>query len=78
MGTALYVTIEPKDTMDQEKMSNALTKLVREHPSVKMQLDPETRRAVLSGRQEMLLEIVLDRLIHEFDVPVTVSKPYRL
>ena len=78
MGTAIYVTIQPKSAMDQEKMSNALTKLVREHPSVKMQIDPETRQAVLSGTREMLLEIVLDRLIHEFDVPVNVSKPYRL
>ena len=79
MGTpTIYVTIEPKDAMDQEKMSNVLTKLVREYPSVKMEIDHETRQTILSGTQEMLLEIVVDRLIHELDVPVNVSKPYRL
>ena len=78
MGSpAIYVTIEPKDAMDQEKMSNVLGKLLRETPSVTMEIDPETRQTILSGTEEMLVEIVLDRLIHEFDVPVNVSKPYR-
>ena len=52
--------------------------LVREYASVKMEIDHETRQTILSGTQEMLLEIVVDRLIHELDVPVNVSKPYRL
>jgi len=79
MGTpAIYVTVAPKDAMDQEKMSNVPTKLMREYPSVKMDIDPKTHQTIIFGAQEMLLEIVLDRLIHELDVPVNVSKPYRL
>jgi translation elongation factor EF-G len=52
-------------------MSNVRSKLVREYPNI----DPETRQTILSGTQEMFLEIVLDRLIHQFDVSVNVSKP---
>jgi len=41
-----------------------------------MEIDPEIYQTILSGTQDMILEIFLDRLIHEFDVHVNVIKPY--
>jgi translation elongation factor EF-G len=56
MGTpAIYVTVAPKDAMDQEKMSNVLTKLMREYPSVKMEIDRETNQTIFPERKKCFL-----------------------
>ena len=41
--------------MDQEKMSNVLTKLVREYPSVKTEIGPETRQ---TGPTDSLVSVL--------------------
>ena len=67
--------IEPKTPADQEKLSEALSKLMEEDPTVKVKYEDETAQTVISGMGELHLDILIDRLIREFNVHVNVGKP---
>jgi len=67
--------IEAKTPGDQEKLSEALSKLMEEDPTLKVKYDDETAQTVMSGMGELHLEILIDRLVREFSVRVNVGKP---
>ncbi|MCX7982761.1 MAG: elongation factor G [Syntrophales bacterium] len=67
--------IEPKTPGDQDKLSFALAKLLEEDPTLRLKYDDETAQTVISGMGELHLEIVIDRLIREYNVHVNVGKP---
>ena len=71
----LSVAIEPKNKADQDKMGDALTKLVMEDPTFKAKNDPETSQVLISGMGELHLEVLAERIFREFGVQVSVGKP---
>ncbi len=71
----ISVAIEPKTKNDQEKLSYALNRLVHEDPTFKVHTDVETGQTIISGMGELHLEIIVDRLLREFDVEARVGKP---
>ena len=71
----ISMAIEPKAKGDQEKLDVGLYKLSLEDPSFRMFMDPETGQRIISGMGELHLEIIVDRMMREFGVPVTVGKP---
>ena len=71
----ISVSIEPKTKVDQEKLGLALAKLMQEDPTFKVHTDPDTAQTLISGMGELHLEIIVDRLIREFNVGANVGKP---
>ncbi|MGE0640328.1 MAG: elongation factor G [Thermoanaerobaculia bacterium] len=71
----ISVSIEPKTKVDQEKLGLALGKLMQEDPTFKVHTDPDTAQTLISGMGELHLEIIVDRLIREFNVGANVGKP---
>ena len=71
----LAVAIEPKTKVDQEKLAAALSKLAEEDPTFKVSIDSETGQTIISGMGELHLEIIVDRLLREFDVDANVGRP---
>jgi len=71
----LSIAIEPKTKIDQEKLSNALSKLAEEDPTFRIKIDNETGQTIISGMGELHLEIIVDRLVREFGVGANVGKP---
>ncbi len=71
----IAVAIEPKTKVDQEKMGLALAKLMQEDPTFKVHTDPETNQTIIRGMGELHLEIIVDRLVREFNVAANVGKP---
>ncbi|MBX5483907.1 MAG: elongation factor G [Myxococcaceae bacterium] len=69
------IAIEPKTTVDQEKLANSLQKLALEDPSFRVRTDAETGQTVIAGMGELHLEIIVDRLLREFKVDAKVGKP---
>jgi len=67
--------IEAKTPADQEKLLPALNKLMEEDPTLRVQYNDETAQTVISGMGELHLEIIVDRLIREFNTQVNVGKP---
>ncbi len=71
----ISIAIEPKTKADQEKMGEALGKLMKEDPSFKVKTDEETGQTIISGMGELHLEIIVDRMMREFNVEANVGKP---
>ncbi|TET25907.1 MAG: elongation factor G [Dehalococcoidia bacterium] len=71
----LSVAIEPKTRADQDRIGEALQKLTIEDPTFKVAYNQETGQTVISGMGELHLEILVDRLLSEFNVEAKVGKP---
>nr|WP_278189887.1 elongation factor G [Brevibacterium sp. ZH18] len=71
----ISVAIEPKTKGDQEKLSAAIQKFVKEDPTYRVELDVETGQTVIRGMGELHLDILVDRMRREFKVEANVGKP---
>jgi elongation factor G len=69
------LAIEPKTKADQEKLSTALQRLSDEDPTFRVHTDEETAQTVIEGMGELHLEIIVDRLMREFNVDANVGAP---
>jgi elongation factor G len=71
----ISIAIEPKTKADIEKLGASLRKLTLEDPSFKVKNDEETGQTIISGMGELHLEIIVDRLLREFNAEANVGKP---
>ena len=71
----IAVSIEPKTKEDQERMGDCLTRLVEEDPTFRARYDKETGQTIISGMGELHLEIIVDRMMREFNVEAHVGRP---
>jgi elongation factor G len=71
----ISIAIEPKTKGDLEKLGISLQKLSLEDPSFKVRTEEETSQTIISGMGELHLEIIVDRLLREFNVEANVGKP---
>ncbi|HTS01214.1 MAG TPA: elongation factor G [Thermoanaerobaculia bacterium] len=71
----ITLSIEPKTKADQEKMGMALAKLMQEDPTFRVHTDKETNQTIIAGMGELHLEIIVDRMVREFNVGANVGKP---
>jgi elongation factor G len=71
----IQIAIEPKTKADQDKLSDALSKLSDEDPTFKVKVDEETGQTLISGMGELHLEILVDRMKREFKVEANIGKP---
>lgn len=69
------IAIEPKTKNDQGKMGEALAKLAEEDPTFRAKTNQETGQTIISGMGELHLEIIVDRLLREFNVEANVGAP---
>ena len=71
----IAVSIEPKTKDDQERMAETLARLAEEDPTFKTRYDSETGQTIISGMGELHLEIIVDRMMREFNVEAHVGRP---
>ena len=71
----IELKVVPAKRQDQSKLGEALAKLANEDPSFNVRYDHETEETVISGMGELHLEILIDRLKHEFNVDAVVGEP---
>jgi elongation factor G len=71
----IAVAIEPKTKADQDKLGTALSKLTQEDPTFKVHTDPDTGQTLISGMGELHIEILVDRMVREFNVAANVGRP---
>ncbi len=71
----ISLSVAPKSRDEIEKLSRAFSRLLREDPSLRVKTDRETGQTILSGMGELHLEIVVDRLLREFQVEAVVGEP---
>lgn len=71
----IRIAIEPKTKAGQEKMGIALQKLAEEDPTFKFYTDKETGQTIIAGMGELHLDIIVDRMMREFNVEANVGYP---
>ncbi|GJQ56822.1 MAG: hypothetical protein HKUEN07_33910 [Rhodocyclaceae bacterium] len=71
----ISVSVKPKVKGDQEKFANALGKMVRADPSLRLETDRETGQTILRGMGELHLDVTLDRMRTEYGVEGEMGKP---
>ncbi|KAJ1476448.1 P-loop containing nucleoside triphosphate hydrolase protein [Baffinella frigidus] len=69
----IKVAVEPASKKENDKMTEALIKLAAEDPSFRFSRDEESGQTVIEGMGELHLEIIVDRMMREFNVECTVS-----
>lgn len=71
----ISVAVEPRTSNDQDKLEIALQKLAEEDPTFKVHSDPDSGQTIISGMGELHLQIILDRLLREFNLLCNVGSP---
>ena len=69
------ISINPPNRADQDKISKGLAKLSEEDPTFIVHTDTETDETIISGMGELHLDVIVDRLKHEFGVEAVVGQP---
>ncbi len=69
------IAIEAKQTKEVDKLGMAISKLVEEDPTLKVNYDEESGQTILRGMGELHLEIIVDRLRREFGVETNQGAP---
>jgi elongation factor G len=72
---ALSYAISPKSKGDEEKVSQALARLMEEDPSIRVARDDQTKQNILSGLGQQHLEVTVERLKEKFGVEVELKVP---
>ena len=71
----ISVAIEPRNMADQDKLTDAMLKLAVEDPTFQINYNSETGQTIVSGMGELHLEVIVERLRREFNLPVNVGRP---
>ena len=76
----LFYAINPVTKNDEDKISEALTRLIEEDPTLKDERNIETHQQILSGLGNVQIEVIMDKLRDNYSVDTEVVEykiPYR-
>ncbi|UCD71686.1 MAG: elongation factor G [Syntrophobacterales bacterium] len=71
----MSMAVEPKTNRDQDKLGFSLEKLSEEDPTFLVKLDEDTGQTIISGMGELHLEVLIQRLLSEYQLEVNVGRP---
>ncbi len=71
----ISLAIEPKTHSDQVKLDQVLEKFIAEDPTLNVRKDSDTGQTILSGMGELHLEVIISRMLREFNLRVNAGKP---
>lgn len=71
----ISVALKPREEKDEQKMSMALSRLVKVDPLLKVEVDRESGQTILSGMGKVHLDLTIERIKREFNVDVTIEDP---
>ncbi len=71
----ISLAIKPKDNKSQDNMAKALGRFVREDPTFRSSVDPESSETIISGMGELHLEVYVERMRREYSCEVETGAP---
>lgn len=72
---AISFAIEPKSRGDEDKIGNAIARLLEEDPSLRFRRDQQTKEFLLSGSGQLHIEVVVAKLKRKYGVDVILKPP---
>jgi len=67
--------IEPKTKNDEDKIHNALHKMIEEEPTLESHRDTQTKELIISGMGQVHLEVIVEKMKRKFGVEVLLKTP---
>ena len=67
--------IEPKTKADEDKIHNALHRMIEEEPTLESHRDTQTKEFIISGMGQVHLEVIVEKLKRKFGVDVVLKTP---
>jgi len=67
--------IEPKTKADEDKIHNALHRMIEEEPTLESHRDPLTKEFIVSGMGQVHLEVIVEKMKRKFGVEVLLKTP---
>ena len=74
-GSVLCMAIKPKGKGDEDKLSAALTKIREEDPTIKMEVNPETKQTLVYGVGEQQMDVMVQKLKAKYKIEVDLTDP---
>ncbi len=71
----LSAAIKAKAKADEDKISNALQRLMEEDPGLQVERHEQTKELILAGRGQLHLEVTVDKMKEKFGVEVELQTP---
>ena len=71
----LTVAIAPKSKNDEDKLGDAVFKVLEEDPTLRVEKNTETKQTLLIGMGELHLNIMLEKLKRKYGVDVVMTDP---
>ncbi|MBN2034276.1 MAG: elongation factor G [Deltaproteobacteria bacterium] len=71
----ISLALKPKDNKAGAQMAKALGRFVKEDPTFRSFVDPESGETIISGMGELHLEIYVERMKREFEAEVETGMP---
>lgn len=71
----LTVAIAPKSKNDEDKLGDAVSKVLEEDPTLRVEKNTETKQTLLIGMGELHLNIMLEKLKRKYGVDVVMTDP---
>jgi len=71
----ISLSVEPKSKSQVQNFTKALRRFQREDPTFRVFKDSETNETLIAGMGELHLEIYIERMKREYDLPLLVGKP---
>jgi elongation factor G len=72
---SITFAIEPKSRGDEDKISNALARIAEEDAAIKYNRDPQTKQLLLSGSDQLHVEVTVSKLRKRYGVEVNLKTP---
>ena len=72
---SITFAVEPKSRADEDKIGQAIHKMLDEDPSLRFSRDPQTKEFLLAGSGQQHIEVVVAKLHNRYKVDVTLKPP---
>ncbi len=72
---SIAYAIEARSRQDEDRMGNAIQRILEEDPSLRFYRDPQTKEFLLAGSGQQHVEVVVSRLKRRYNVDVTLKAP---
>lgn len=72
---AISFAVEPKSRGDEDKIGNAIARVIEEDPSISFRRDAQTKQFLLSGTGQLHVEVTVAKLERKYGVHVILKPP---
>jgi elongation factor G len=72
---SISFAIEPKTRADEDRISQAMHRILEEDPTVRIERDPDSAQLLISGNGELHVRVITDKLKKRYNVDVDLKPP---